>query len=191
MKGVCIFLANGFEETEALATADVLKRGGVNVKLVSVHDDKYVTGTHKITVIADMTYGEFRSTADFENTDRNDMMIFPGGLPGSTNLAAKRDLMEIMVRHYAEGGAVAAICAAPGVVLSLLPDISGKRMTCYDGFETALVEKGAVYTKNGTETDGKIITGRGPGFAFDFGFAILTYLRGESVTAEVRSGMLI
>ena len=191
MKGVCIFLANGFEETEALATADVLKRGGVNVKLVSVHDDKYVTGAHKITVIADMTYGEFRSTADFENTDRNDMMIFPGGLPGSTNLAAKRDLMEIMVRHYAEGGAVAAICAAPGVVLSLLPDISGKRMTCYDGFETALVEKGAVYTKNGTETDGKIITGRGPGFAFDFGFAILTYLRGESVTAEVRSGMLI
>ena len=186
-----MFFANGFEETEALATADVLKRGGIPVKMVSVHDDKFVTSSHHVTVVTDMTFGEFTACAGTGKASAKDMMIFPGGLPGSTNLAAKRDLMEIMIRHYAEGGAVAAICAAPGVVLSLLPDISGKRMTCYDGFETALVEKGAVYTKNGTETDGKIITGRGPGFAFDFGFAILTYLRGESVTAEVRSGMLI
>lgn len=191
MQGVYLFLANGFEETEALATADVLKRGGVDVKTVSIYDDKYVTSAHKVTVIADMTYGEFKCTADFENTDRTGVMIFPGGLPGSSNLAGKKDLMEIMLRHYAEGGTVAAICAAPGLVLSQLPDLAGKAMTCYDGFEGDIVAKGARYSKNGTETDGRIITGRGPGFAFDFGFAILTYLKGEAATAEVRKGMLI
>ena len=191
MQGIYLFLANGFEETEALATADVLKRGGVNVKTVSIYDDKYVTSAHKVTVIADMTYGEFKCTTDFENTDRTGVMIFPGGLPGSSNLAGKKDLMEIMLRHYAEGGTVAAICAAPGLVLSQLPDLAGKAMTCYDGFEGDIVAKGARYSKNGTETDGRIITGRGPGFAFDFGFAILTYLKGEAATAEVRKGMLI
>ncbi len=191
MKGVFLFLANGFEETEALATADVLKRGGVDVKTVSIYDDKYVTSAHKVTVIADMTYGEFRSTTDFEDAGKDDVMIFPGGMPGSSNLAGKADLMDIMKHHYEHGGTVAAICAAPSVVLSLLPDIAGKTMTCYDGFEDALVAKGAVCTKNGTETDGRIITGRGPGFAFDFGFAILTYLKGESAAAEVRKGMLI
>lgn len=191
MKGVYMFFANGFEETEALATADILKRGGVPVKMVSVHDDKYVTSAHNVTVITDMTYGEFKATTDFEASGKNDVMIFPGGMPGSTNLAAKRDLMDLMRRHYDEGGTVAAICAAPSVVLSLLPDISGKKMTCYDGFGDALIGKGAEYCKEGTVTDGRIITGRGPGFAFDFGFAILEYLRGKDAADEVRKGMLL
>lgn len=191
MKGVYVFFANGFEETEALATADVLKRGGVAVKTVSIYDDKVVTGAHNVTVIADMTYGEFKATADFTSTGEKDVMIFPGGMPGSTNLAGKRDLMGILQQHYAEGGAAAAICAAPAVVLSQLPDLAGKRMTCYDGFEDALLGKGAVCTKNGTETDGRIITGRGPGFAIEFGLAVLAYLKGDETAAEVRKGMLI
>lgn len=191
MKGIYMFFANGFEETEALATADILKRGGVPVKMVSVHDDKYVTSAHNVTVITDMTYGEFKATTDFEASGKNDVMIFPGGMPGSTNLAAKKDLMDLMRRHYDEGGTVAAICAAPSVVLSLLPDISGKKMTCYDGFGDVLVGKGAEYLREGTVTDGRIITGRGPGFAFDFGFAILEYLRGKDAADEVRKGMLL
>ncbi len=191
MKGVYIFFANGFEETEALAAADVLKRGGVPVKTVSIYDDKFVTGAHNITVIADMTYGEFKATTDFSESGKKDVMIFPGGMPGATNLAGKKDLMELLQRHYAEGGAVAAICASPGVVLSMLPDLNGKTMTCYDGFEDALTAKGVNYTKNGTETDGNIITGRGPGFAIEFGLAVLAYLKGEEKAAEVRKGMLI
>ena len=191
MKGIYMFFANGFEETEALATADILKRGGVPVKMVSVHDDKYVTSAHNVTVITYMTYGEFKATTDFEASGKNDVMIFPGGMPGSTNLAAKKDLMDLMRRHYDEGGTVAAICAAPSVVLSLLPDISGKKMTCYDGFGDVLVGKGAEYLREGTVTDGRIITGRGPGFAFDFGFAILEYLRGKDAADEVRKGMLL
>lgn len=186
-----MFFANGFEDIEALATADILKRGGIPVKMVSIHDDKYVTSAHDATVITDMTYGEFKSTTDFSDADKNDVMIFPGGIPGSTNLAAKKELMELMQRHYDEGGTVAAICAAPSVVLGLLNGISGKKMTCYDGFEGALVEKGAEYRKENTVTDGRIITGRGPGFAYDFGFAILEYLRGREAADEVRKGMLL
>lgn len=186
-----MFFANGFEDIEALATADILKRGGIPVKMVSIHDDKYVTSAHNATVITDMTYGEFKSTTDFGSSDKNDVMIFPGGMPGSTNLAAKKDLMELMQRHYDEGGTVAAICAAPSVVLGLLNGISGKKMTCYDGFEGPIVGKGAEYCKEGTVTDGRIITGRGPGFAFDFGFAILEYLRGREAADEVRKGMLL
>ena len=138
-----------------------------------------------------MTYGEFKATTDFSESGKKDVMIFPGGMPGATNLAGKKDLMELLQRHYAEGGAVAAICASPGVVLSMLPDLNGKTMTCYDGFEDALTAKGVNYTKNGTETDGNIITGRGPGFAIEFGLAVLAYLKGEEKAAEVRKGMLI
>ncbi len=191
MKGVYMFFANGFEETEALAAADVLKRGGVNVKMVSIHDDKYVTSAHNVIVITDMTYGEFKATADFEGSGKDDVMIFPGGMPGSANLAAKKDLMDIMRKHCAEGGTVAAICAAPSVVLGLLPDLAGKTMTCYEGFQAPLEAKGVKYSRNGVETDGNIITGRGPGLAIDFGLAILAHVKGKETADEVRKGMML
>lgn len=191
MKGVYMFFANGFEETEALATADVLKRGGIPVKMVSVHDDKFVTSSHHVTVVTDMTFGEFKENADFSGTGEKDVMIFPGGMPGSTNLAEKAELMEILRKHYSEGGAVAAICAAPSVVLGKLPGLSGKRMTCYDGFEKPLVDQGVKYAGKNVETDGNIITGRGPGLSIDFGLAILAYLKGEEAAAEVKSGMML
>ena len=108
MKGVYLFLANGFEETEALATGDVLKRGGIPVKTVSIYEDKYVTSAHNVTVVADLTFGEFKAAAGSSCSGKNDVMIFPGGMPGSTNLADKTELMELMQKHYAEGGAVAA-----------------------------------------------------------------------------------
>ena len=103
-------------------------------------------------------------------------MIFPGGMPGSANLAAFDKLMDIMRQHYAEGGTVAAICAAPSLVLSNLEDIRGKKMTCYDGFEDKLIAKGAEYVKEGVVKDGNIITGRGPGWALEFGLAILAHI---------------
>ncbi len=191
MKGVYMFFADGFEETEALAAADVLKRGGVPVKMVSIGEDRYVTSAHNVTVAADMTFGEFLSDTDLEGTGRDDVMIFPGGMPGSTNLAEKAELMELMQKHCAAGGAVAAICAAPSVVLGLLPDLAGKTMTCYEGFQAPLEAKGVKYSRNGVETDGNIITGRGPGLAIEFGLAILTYLKGEKAASEVKAGMML
>ena len=80
MKGVYIFLANGFEDIEALATLDVLRRGGVDVKTVSIHKDKFVTSSHKVTVQADLTYGEFKANVELDGTDEKDAIIFPGGI---------------------------------------------------------------------------------------------------------------
>ena len=191
MKGTYIFLADGFEISEALTTVNMLRRGGVNVKTVSIYDDRIVTSSNRIPVVADMAFGEFRASTSFGPCLPSDVMIFPGGMPGSANLAAFRKLMDIMVLHYEEGGTVAAICAAPSVVLTLLPSIEGKKMTCYDGFEEALGAKGAVYVKEGVVVDGNMITGRGPGWAQEFGLTILAHVKGQEVADKVKAGLML
>lgn len=191
MKGVYIFLANGFEEIEALATLDVLRRGGVDVKTVSVLYDKFVTGSHKTTVVADMTYGEFKAEVQLDGTDESDVMIFPGGMPGTRNLAENGEIINFMRLHYAEGGAVAAICAAPGLVVSQLPSLHGKHFTCFDGFEDAPVARGGIYEKKPAVRDGNLITGRGAGCAVEFGLAILAHLKGEEAAAAVRHSLML
>lgn len=191
MKGVYIFLANGFEEIEALATLDVLRRGGVDVKTVSVLYDKFVTGSHKTTVVADMTYGEFKAEVQLDGTDESDVMIFPGGMPGTRNLAENGEIINFMRLHYAEGGAVAAICAAPGLVVSQLPSLQGKHFTCFDGFEDAPVARGGIYEKKPAVRDGNLITARGAGCAVEFGLAILAHLKGEEAAAAVRHSLML
>lgn len=191
MKGVYIFLANGFEEIEALATLDVLRRGGVDVKTVSVLYDKFVTGSHKTTVVADMTYGEFKAEVQLDGTDESDVMIFPGGMPGTRNLAENGEIINFMRLHYAEGGAVAAICAAPGLVVSQLPSLQGKHFTCFDGFEDAPVARGGIYEQKPAVRDGNLITGRGAGCAMEFGLAILAHLKGEEAAAAVRHSLML
>ena len=177
MKGAYIFFANGFEETEALAPIDVLRRGGVGLRIVSIYDDRTVTGSHGIPMVADMSFGEFLERAELEGTAAGDLMLFPGGMPGSTNLAACDK--------------VAAICAAPSVVLGKLPGLEGKTMTCYDGFEPALLEKGVKYTKDGVAEDGNIITGRGAGHAISFGLAILAHLKGKETADKVAKSIML
>lgn len=191
MKGVYVFLADGFEVSEALTTVNMLRRGGVNVKTVSIYDDRIVTSSNRIPVVADMAFGEFRASTSFGPCLPTDVMIFPGGMPGSSNLAGFGKLMDIMLQHHEEGGSLAAICAAPSVVLSLLPDLTGKKMTCYDGFEDAIMAKGAEYVKEGVVVDGNIITGRGPGWAVEFGLAILAHIKGQEVADKVKSGLML
>ena len=191
MKGTYVFLADGFEVSEALTTVNMLRRGGVNVKTVSIYDDRIVTSSNRIPVVADMAFGEFRASTTFGPCLPTDVMIFPGGMPGSANLAAFGKLMDIMQDHFANGGTVAAICAAPSVVLSLLPDMSGRKMTCYDGFEEALTAKGAEYVKEGVVVDDNIITGRGPGWAVDFGLEILAHIKGQEIADKVKSGLML
>ena len=191
MKGTYVFLADGFEVSEALTTVNMLRRGGVNVKTVSIYDDRIVTSSNRIPVIADMAFGEFKASTTFGACLPTDVMIFPGGMPGSSNLAAFGKLMDIMQDHYAEGGTLAAICAAPSVVLSLLPNLEGKKMTCYDGFEETLQAKGAVYVKVGVVVDGNIIIGRGPGWAVEFGLAILAHVKGQEVADKVKAGLML
>ena len=191
MKGTYVFLADGFEISEALTTVNMLRRGGVNVKTVSIYDDRIVTSSNRIPVVADMAFGEFRASTTFGPCLPTDVMIFPGGMPGSSNLAAFPKLMDIMLQHYEAGGTLAAICAAPSVVLGLLPALEGKKMTCYDGFEETLQAIGAEYVKEGVVVDGNIITGRGPGWAVEFGLAILSLIKGQETADKVKAGLML
>lgn len=193
MKAI-IFLADGFEDMEALATRDVLHRGGVEVLTVSLIEDWQVDSSHGVTIIADVSWPDFRSDIAIES---DDVMIFPGGMPGSRILAANAELMELMKAHYTAGGTLAAICAAPGLVLSQLDHLEGKRFTCFEGFQDALIAKGAVFTPEPAvidstpSADGTIITGRGAGHAIAFGLAILEHLKGPEAVAKVRSGLML
>jgi len=198
MKGIHIFLANGFEDIEALGTRDILIRGGVPVITVSITDDYTVESSHGLQVLADTSWADLEVMEP--GTDASDLMIFPGGMPGSRNLAQHAELMEILQDHWARGGSVAAICAAPGLVVSQLPGLAGRRFTCYDGFQDALIAQGAIFTPDGAVCDlgpdaapagGPLITGRGPGHVTDFALAILSHLRGPEAAAAVRSGMLL
>ena len=184
MNGVYIFLADGFEDMEALSTRDVLLRGGVDVQTVSISDEPFVTSSHGITVGADLTRDDY---------DRLDpaVMIFPGGMPGTKNLAADADLMEKMRACYAGGGVIAAICAAPGLVVSQLDDVAGKRFTCFEGCQDPMIAKGAVFTPGSAVVDGRIITGRGAGHAVNFGLAILEVLKGKEKADRVRAGLML
>ena len=96
MKGTYVFLADGFEVSEALTTVNMLRRGGINVKTVSIYDDRIVTSSNRIPVVADMAFGEFRASTTFGPCLPTDVMIFPGGMPGSANLAAFGKLMDII-----------------------------------------------------------------------------------------------
>ena len=208
MKRAFVFLADGFEIVEAMATVDMLVRGGVDLKVVSVSGDNVVDSAQGIPVVAEYLLkevpvedsvfagDEFVSLYDI---CRDDVMIFPGGMPGTKNLAECKPLMDKMKSHYAEGGHVAAICAAPGLVLSQLPldgAVKGKgalKMTCYEGFEPALEAKGVtvVDQRQGVVEDGNIITASGPGHAVDFGLKILALIKGETVAQETRRQLML
>lgn len=181
MKKAFVFLATGFEEIEALGTVDVLRRGGVDTKTVSITGEHKVAGAHGIEVTADLLLNE----TDFSTADA---LILPGGMPGSNNLNDCEPLKEQLIAQYKAGKIVAAICAAP-LVLGGLGLLKGRRATCYPGFEPTLI--GAEVTGNATETDGNVITGRGPGLVFNFGLALLAAIKNDAVAEEVAAGLLL
>ncbi len=192
MKGSYIFLADGFEETEALAPTDILRRGGIDAKLVSIYTDrKTVVSAHNIPITADLDFTEFLSGMQLEGTAEDDLMLFPGGMPGATNLAANRKLMALLFAHYTAGGLVAAICASPSIVLGLLPDLAGRKMTCYEGFQDNLIVKGVKFRRDDVVTDGNLVTGRGPGLSIAFGLGVLAALRGKDAADAVARGMML
>ena len=182
-------MADGFEDMEALGTRDVLLRGGVDVRTVSITNEYLVERSHGLPVSVDTNWDDLEVMEP--GTGAEDVMIFPGGMPGSKNLAQHAELMEILQDHYARGGAVAAICAAPGLVVSQLPGLEGKHFTCFDGFQDPLIAKGAIFTPESTVTDGQIITGRGAGHAVNFGLAILRYLKGDQAAEKVKAGLML
>ena len=170
METVYLFFAEGSEEVEALAVVDILRRAGVETRIVSVTGDKMVTGAHGIRVEADMLMEE----VDFSKAA---MLVLPGGLPGSYNLAGHEGLAEGIMQQYKAGKPLAA--------MGLL---KGLKATCYPGFEENL--EGASYTGSLVEEDGLFITGKGPAAVFEFGYAIVAKLAGKDKAEAVRNGML-
>ena len=190
MKGSYVFLADGFEEIEALATVDILRRAGIDAETVSIDEEGFVSGAHGITVTVDRIWPELLADLRLEDTEKEDLMVFPGGMPGAKNLSEQPDLMAIAQRHFDEGGTIAAICAAPGVVVSKLNGVAGRKATCYDGFEGLMQQAGMVYEKAPAVTDGNLITGRGPGCAVDFALAIVESVCGKEKADALRAGMM-
>lgn len=180
MKNVYVFLADGFEEIEALATVDVLRRAGVQVTTVSINPTEVVTGAHGVPVVADVLFDD-AALADA------DLLVLPGGMPGAANLDAHEGVCAALKAQAESGKCLAAICAAP-MVLGHLGLLNGKNATCYPGFEGEL--DGAEYTAAPVEKDGNIITGRGPAAVLPFAYALAEALVGEEVVCQVKSGML-
>lgn len=169
---VYVFLADGFEEVEALATADILRRAGIKLKTVGVTSDT-VTGSHGITVTPDCLINN-------EEFSKIDAIVLPGGMPGTTNLGANEKLCGIIENAADNGVLLAAICAAPSVY-GKLGLLESREYTCYPGFESEAF--GGEYTHLPVCTDQvgiyPLITANGPAAAFDFAFAILNYLTGS------------
>ena len=171
---VYLFLANGFEEIEALTPLDVLRRAGVPVTTVGVGGDS-ILGAHGIRVQADIPDTMYRDSAP-------DMIILPGGMPGSQHLDHSR-VVDVALRAGAKNGAyLCAICAAP-MVLGKRGYLSGKRAVCYPGFEEYL--EGATVTDARVECDAKIITSKGMGAALEFGLALVEVLCGKEKAAQI------
>lgn len=177
---VYVFFATGFEDIEALAPVDIMRRAGVDVQTVSIYDERVIESAHGIGIVTDITLAE----AQLDNAE---LLVLPGGLPGSTNLDACKTLTDALLAHYKAGKPLAAICAAP-LVLGHLGILEGKRATCYPGVEGEL--KGATYTASIVERDGLVVTGKGPGAAMEFGYTLVDLLQGEGASDGLREGMM-
>lgn len=181
MKKSYLLLADGFEEIEALGTLDILRRAGMDVLTVSINPSFQVTGAHGVTVMADLMMEDEMGEPEW--------VILPGGMPGAQNLADDHRVRHMLEKQNDTEGYIAAICAAPAVVLSPLGILDGKRATCYPGFE-AKCSKATVEGDRVVVLD-RIITAAGPGCAFDFGLAIVEKALGKPTADSVASAMLL
>ena len=175
---VYVFLAEGFEEIEALTPVDILRRGGIAVKTVGI-GSKTVTGSHGIPVVCDLSENQL---------DLSDIkaVVLPGGMPGTLNLKNSRTVNEAIDFAYENGKVIGAICAAPSI-LGEKGLLRGKNAVCFDGFEKHLL--GASVSDDPVVKDGSIITARGAGAASEFGFSLLAAFKGKEVADELRGNM--
>lgn len=183
MKDSFVFLAEGFEEVEAITVIDLMRRAGLPLKTVSITTSLQVTGAHGVTVNADLI---------FDNTLFKDAewLVLPGGMPGATNLYEfdpLKGLLEAQLKS--KNGKIAAICASPAVILGQLGLLKGEKATCYPGFEQMLED--AEYVDVPVVKSGKFILGNGPGSATSWALAIIEETLGSEEAIAVANGLLI
>ena len=175
---IYVFLAEGFEITEALAPVDMMRRAKLDVKTVGV-TGKTVVSSHKIPVTADITIDEI-TTKDLQ------AVVLPGGMPGTLNLKANNNVLDTVRYAYENNLVIGAICAAPSV-LGFMGILDGKKAVCYPGFEEEL--KGAYIQNCGVVADDNIITARGAGVSIEFGLALVKALKDEETANSVKAAI--
>lgn len=178
MKDVCIPLADGFEEIEAVTLIDVLRRAGLRVSTCGLRRLE-VCGSHSIRLVADMLLEEAVSSTW-------DLVALPGGMPGATHLCEDARVGRLLTKALETGGWVGAICAAP-IVLARFGLLEGRRATSYPGFADRM--PGAIYCEDRVVCDGKIITSRGPGTALEFALELVRLLAGAAQSEALKKQM--
>lgn len=181
MKKVYLFMADGFEEIEALAVVDLLRRANVGVEMVSVSNTLEVVGAHNVVVKADSLI----ANAQIKNPD---MLILPGGMPGMENLYACERLRELLLKQAGEQRLVAAICASPSI-LGRLGLLKQQQAVCYPGFEDELTE--AFVRNDKVVVSDNIITSRAPGTAIPFALELIKILCGLEVSDQIARDILV
>lgn len=176
MGKVCVFLADGVEEIEALTVVDLCRRGGVELVMVSITGKRQITSSHQVSFLADALFEEI----DFDTVD---MIVLPGGMPGTKNLEAFGPLMEQVDRFHAQGRYLSAICAAPSI-FGHRGFLEGRNACCYPSFEEHL--KGARVSHKRVEVCDHFITSRGMGTAIEFGLAIVARMKGQQAADQLK-----
>lgn len=180
MNKIAVFFAQGYEEIEALTVVDVCRRAGLEVQMVSVSGEAAVSGSHGIEVRMDKRFDE----VDFDSLD---MIVLPGGMPGTRNLESHEGLMAQVDAFDRAGRYLAAICAAPSI-LGHRGILQGRRAGCYPGWEQHLT--GAAISQDDATVDGHVITGRGMGCAIPFALAIVSQLQGQEQADKIAESIV-
>ena len=179
MRSVYVFCADGFEEVEGLTAVDLLRRAGVSVTMVSIMGRTKITGARNISVNTDILIEDIKEEAD--------MLVLPGGMPGTNYLRDHEGLAELLKKQYEAGKWVAAICAAPSV-FGDLGILNGKEAVCYPGFEERLT--GATIGEGTVAVTDHVITSRGMGTAIDFAAALIARLQDEKKAEEIKTSII-
>lgn len=175
-----VFLADGFEEIEALTTIDILRRCGLEVQIVSATGTRLIHGAHNMSIMAEAVFRK-------NEISQSEGLIFPGGMPGARNLLQHEGLRKTLIQHNENKKLIAAICAAP-MVLGKNGILRERHATCYPGFEEELI--GATYVNEMVVEDEHIITAKGPGATVEFAFAIASRFVDATMVECVKSDML-
>lgn len=176
---IYLFLADGFEEIEAIAPIDIFRRADIKLTTVSISDSPIVTGAHNVKIFADILFAELQY-------DNDSLLFLPGGLPGTTNLESHQGLKYLIQNHSTQGGKIAAICAAPSI-LGKMNLLDGKEAICYPGFEDTLL--GSSISKSNIVKSGSVFTAKAAGLAIQFALDIVSDLKGKELANQIKESI--